>query len=513
MPSRPAAWRVLLFLVAVVLAGAPLRADQPEFCVGGTVLNAQTGEPLRRAAVTIPEAAALTDAAGAFRFCSLPAGAYYANAEKPGFVAAGASVVVGPSRENVVLRLQPLCVIGGKVVDAAGEPAPNVLVQLLAIQVAEGRRKVRVESAVAADDRGEYRLAGLSAGRYYLRVAGWEGATGNPDEGEAFAPVYYGGAAELASAAPVTVEPGRELRADFSVSLRNAYRIRGAIAGFSPLLPAKIELLGGGLEPSPAPVTLDAATGKFQIDDVAPGSYVLRATQGEGRERTRGELALQVNADVKGVVVPLAGSVVLRGIVRMAAASAQAAPSSPNCAIKLSPAETWISEEAALEASTGPAGEFAIEDVLPGRYRVGMACANGYISAARIGETDLLANPELPIPPGPSLPPIEAVLASDGGTLDVTASAEGEPGPAWVLLLPASGYELHARLARLKAQLTFQAVAPGDYQAYAWAGSPEAFEYANPDARQAWAGRALSVHVAERDRQSITVKVAPGEAP
>ena len=205
MPSRPAAWRVLLFLVAVDLAAAPLRADQPEFCVGGTVLNAQTGEPLRRAAVTIPEAAALTDAAGAFRFCSLPAGAYYANAEKPGFVAAGASVVVGPSRENVVLRLQPLCVIGGKVADAAGEPAPNVLVQLLAIQVAEGRRKVRVESAVAADDRGEYRLAGLSAGRYYLRVAGWEGATGNPDEGEAFAPVYYGGAAELASAAPVRV--------------------------------------------------------------------------------------------------------------------------------------------------------------------------------------------------------------------------------------------------------------------------------------------------------------------
>jgi hypothetical protein len=297
------------------------------------------------------------------------------------------------------------------------------------------------------------------------------------------------------------------------VSLGAAYRIRGAIAGFSPHLPAKIELLGASLEPSAAPVALDAATGKFQIDDVAPGSYILRATQGEGQQRRRGEVAFEVNADVQGVVAPLAGSVVLRGIVRMAAASAPAAPSSPNCAIKLSSAEAWISEEAPLEASTGPTGEFAIEGVLPGRYRVAMDCASGYISAARIGDADLLANPELPIPPGTAPPPIEAVLASDGGTLDVTASDEGEPGPAWVLLLPGSGCELHARLAYLDAKLTFPALAPGDYQAYAWTGSPEAFEYANPDARQAWAGRAVSVHIAGRDRQSITVKIAPGETP
>jgi hypothetical protein len=512
MPSRPAVRRVLLLSVAVVLVGAPLLADEPEFCVGGTVLNALSGEPLRRAAVTIPQSAAFTDAAGAFRFCRLPAGAYYANAEKPGFVTVGARVVVGPSREDVFLRLQPLSAIGGKVMDAAGEPLQNVLIQLLSILVAEGRRKVRVESAVATDDRGEYRLAGLTAGRYYLRAAGWEGATPDPDVHEAFAPIYYGGAAELASAAPVTVEPGRDLRADFSVSLRTAYRIRGAIGGFSPLLPAKIELLGADAEPSAAPVVLDTAAGKFQIDDVVLGSYVLRATQGEGPQSRRGELALQVNADMKGVVVPLAGSVVLKGIVRMAA-SEPAAPSSPNCAIKLSPADAWVSGEASLEASTEPTGEFAIEGVLPGRYRVGLDCASGYISAARIGETDLPANGELSIPPGMAPPRVEAVLASDGGTVDVTASTEGETGPAWVLLLPGSGYELHTMLARLNAKLTFSGVAPGDYQAYAWTGSPEAFEYANPDARQAWAGRAVSVHIAERDRQSITVKIAPGETP
>jgi len=195
----------------------------------------------------------------------------------------------------------------------------------------------------------------------------------------------------------------------------------------------------------------------------------------------------------------------------MAAASEPALPSSPNCAIKLSPAGPWISGEAALEAATEPSGDFQIEDVLPGRYRLGMDCANGYISALHIGNTDLLESGELLVPPGAAPMPIEAVLASDGGTLDVTASAEGEPGPAWVLLLPGSGSALHTRFARLAAKLTFSGVAPGDYQAYAWTGSPEAFEYANPDARQAWAGPAVSVHIGERDRQSLALKIAAGE--
>ena len=512
MPSSTAA-RQVSFAVAVALLSAPLRADEPEFCVAGTVVNALTGEPLRRAAVTIPQSAALTDAAGAFRFCNLPAGSYYANAEKPGFVAAGSRAVLGPSREDLVLRLHPQAVVAGKVLDASGEPVQNVLVQALAIQVAEGRRKVRVDATAATDDRGEYRLAGLAPGRYYLRAAGWAGATPEPDAHEAFAPVYYGGASEVASAAPVTVEPGRDLGADFSVSLRPAYRIRGAIAGFSPLLPAKIELLDGDEEPGSAPVVLDTATGLFQLGDVAPGSYILRASQGEGLQRSRGELALPVGADTKGVVVPLAGSVVLKGIVRMAAASESAAPSAPNCAVKISPAAAWISGDGALEASTERTGEFEIEGVLPGRYRLRMDCASGYVSAVHMGDTDLLESGEFPILPGAAPPPIEAVLAPDGGTVDVTASAEGEPGPAWVLLLPASGYEFHTRFVHLTAKIALSGIAPGDYQAYAWTGSPEAFEYANPDARQAWAGRAVSLHVGPRDRQSVALKIAAGEAP
>jgi len=81
MHSCPAVPRVPLLLVLLALAGISSQADEPEFCVGGIVLNAVTGAPLPRAAVIIPESAALTDAGGAFRFCRLPAGSYYVSAE------------------------------------------------------------------------------------------------------------------------------------------------------------------------------------------------------------------------------------------------------------------------------------------------------------------------------------------------------------------------------------------------------------------------------------------------
>lgn len=502
-----------LFLAGTIaLAAAAMHADEPEFCLGGTVRNALTGAPLRRAAVTIPQAAALTDAAGAFRFCKLSEGSYYANAEKPGFAETGVRVAVGPSRDDIVLQLQPLAAIGGKVADAAGEPLQNASIQLLSTAIIEGRRQTRVEDTVSTDDRGQYRLAGLGPGRYYLKAAGWGSAMPHADQQESFTPVYYGGAAELSSAAPLTVEPGTEVQADFSLPLLTAYRIRGRATGLLPLLAARIELLGLDREPIAVPAALDNVSGDFRIEAVPPGSYVVRVTQTSQDQPRRGELEIQVNADMQGLVLPLTGSTVVKGIVRRQTDLSAAAQSSTRCTIHLSPASAGTHVEPVLKAFTAPNGDFEIAGVLPGLYRLGIDCAGGYIAAARMGDVDLLARSELLIPAG-SPPPIEALLATDGGAVDVARSSEGEPGPAWVLLLPVSGSELYTRFAHLTRQFSFAAVAPGDYQVYAWTGSPEAFAYAAADARQAWASRAVSVHVAARARQTVTLKVTAGETP
>jgi len=503
------ATRRSLTLAVLCVCALPLLADEPQFCIAGTVVNSVTGEPVRRAAVTIPQTAALTDAGGTFRFCGLPAGSYYANAEKPGFIDVGVRVVVGPSHEDVALRLEPLGVIRGKVADSDDAPLENVLIQLLSASVEEGRRKVRVAAAVATDDRGVFRLPGLNPGRYYLRAAGWQGS---PETHEAFSPVYYGGTSEATSATLLTVEPGRDIEADFSLTLEPSYTIRGVLAGFSSSLPVKIELLRGEEDPTAAPVAFNAATGSFQVSNVTAGSYLLRATEGEGDYRMRGEQPVNVSADVNNVALSLAGSVVLQGIVRVAAASG-AAPPPPNCAVKLSPASAWLSGEDAIETATGEDGAFQVTGVLPGRYRLRLDCANGYISSARFGDADLLARNEVVISPGIVPPPIEAALDTDGAALDVTTAFDGKPASAWVLLLPDGGDDLHVRLAVCRDKLSLTGIAPGDYHAYGWTGSPEQFEYANPDIRPAWASRAVSVHVSEHDHQSLTLKIPAGETP
>jgi hypothetical protein len=506
----------------VLLLASRLIAAAADFCIAGTVVNAVTGEPMRRTAVTIPQTAALTDAAGAFRFCGLPAASYLAHAEKPGFTPADIRVIVGPSREDVLLRLQPLAIVKGTVSDAKGEPLENALIQLLSITTQDGRRKVKLEAAVPTDDRGEYRLPGLAPGRYLLRAAGWQGpspsakpADKQPDSSQTFAPVYYGGGTDLSSATPLTVEAGREVSADFSVTLETSYKVRGTIAGSSALLNTKIELLGPEGDLSAAPVAFNAATGAFQIGNVAPGSYILRATQGEGDERLRAEQSVEVgSSDVSDVLLPLASAVVLKGSVRMADASGASTQLSPSCTLQLTPTAAAMSDEAVLDSATGDDGSFDVAGVLPGRYRLRMDCANGYLATAHAGETDLLAHDELVVSPGAAPPPLEAILNSDGATVDVTATqdSDGDPLTAWFALVPDSGNDLHIRFAILKGKLSLSSLAPGDYHAYAWVGSPYQFEYANPEARQAWAGRAVGVHVSEHDHQSITIKVAPGES-
>ena len=503
--------RPTAFAAFAVLAAARLCAADADFCIAGTVVNALTGEPIRRAAVTIPQAATLTDAAGAFGFCGLAAGWYYANGEKPGFVANGERIAVGPSREDVRLRLQPLAVIKGKVTDADGEALENVLVQLLSLLVRDGRRQARVESAVATDDRGEYRLPGLLPGRYVLRVAGGQcgASTENANSNQAFAPVYYSGATSVPSAAPLAVEAGQERTADFAVTPAASYHIRGTVTGYSAAIPAKIELLRADDDLSAAPVVLNSATGAFHVDQVVPGSYVLRVTQGEDSQRLRGEQAVQVSrSDVAGVVLTLSAPVAVKGAVHVADASTQT-PAPPNCSIKLSPAGVSISTDDEPEAATSAEGSFELTGVLPGRYRVRMDCANGYIASARFGDADLLALEEIVISPGVTPSPLDAVLGTDGATLDATPVQTIEGVTPWLLLFPDSGSELHTRLARFAGKVSLTGIAPGDYQAFVWTGSPAEFEYAVSAVRQSWANHAVSVHLAARDHQSITLKVPP----
>jgi len=146
----------------------------------------------------------------------------------------------------------------------------------------------------------------------------------------------------------------------------------------------------------------------------------VRATQGEGEERLRGEQAVNVGgSDQNNVVVTLAGSITVKGTLHLLPASdAQSAPK--GCAVALRPLGASAPEERELRTWASAEGDFEIPGVLPGHYRVKIGCFGGYISSARFGESDLLARNELSIAPGAAPPPIEVTLGTDGGTVEIS---------------------------------------------------------------------------------------------
>ena len=143
------------FLTFILAAAAQTGADASG-ALAGRVVNAQTGEPVRRANVTLqivssaagssPQGPrmfnAVTGSDGQFRFERLAPGEYMVSAERTGFITGsptgsgrrrmGTPVQIhdGESTE-VELALQPTAVISGRVLDEDGEPALRAHVMLL----------------------------------------------------------------------------------------------------------------------------------------------------------------------------------------------------------------------------------------------------------------------------------------------------------------------------------------------------------------------------------------------
>ena len=167
----------------------------------GQVVDATTGAPVSEAIVqlvlqgysenapSLPNGRVMADAEGRFFFAELPAGDYFLQATKEGY-ARGAygqrqawgqsqrvSLGEGERLTDIELRVWKYAVIGGTVVDEAGEPVVGIAVRALARNVFAGRTRYgnmevipELVPAAITDDRGMFRLSQLSPGTYVVLV-------------------------------------------------------------------------------------------------------------------------------------------------------------------------------------------------------------------------------------------------------------------------------------------------------------------------------------------------------
>jgi hypothetical protein len=176
----------------IATSGAP--SGPRTAVVVGQVIDGISGEPIPEAVVrlsmpaflatlpTTPNFRVMADAEGRFFFTDLPAGDYYLAATRDGYItgqygqrrvsARGELLPLkeGERRTDLVLRVWKYAVIGGTVLDEAGEPVVGVAVRALVRDVVAGHTRFGTDSytvpSTLTDDRGAFRLSRVQPGTY-----------------------------------------------------------------------------------------------------------------------------------------------------------------------------------------------------------------------------------------------------------------------------------------------------------------------------------------------------------
>ena len=219
--------------------------------IAGTVVNAVTGAALARAKVSVADTRArmrrietVTGEGGHFEFAGLPAGKYALEGSRSGYITAGyeqheqysTAIVTGPefATEKLVLRLMPMAMIAGHVLDEAGEPVRSAQVRLFIEDHGGGMSRVTPTAGATSDDRGYFDIGLLRPGRYFVSVSAkpwyavhprtWQAAGG--DSGPrvssgldvAYPTTFYGGATDAEGAAPIELKGGEKAEIDIRMS-------------------------------------------------------------------------------------------------------------------------------------------------------------------------------------------------------------------------------------------------------------------------------------------------------
>ncbi len=303
--------RPLLLLVALSTA---LSAQTVE----GFIFDAVTGAPLGGAYIAFGGAtvnerfSAISDRTGHFIFRLPQAGSYSLAVTRAGYLSPDqpASVTPGKDSSNLRIELTPQAVISGRLEDDDGFPVEGARVEALRYDEVNGERKLRpVGPGGTSSDLGEYRLAGLPAGSYYVRVT--PSASRNWDR--RYMPEYYPGSLESSGGNTIEVAVGQKRSGvDFQITKHEGVTVAGRVivpAGteITPRMRVIVVQSTDGSGYSAGQGLWDPETGRFAIRHIPPGTYVLKASS-SGARASIGDLAAQqkvqvASSDVSDVVL------------------------------------------------------------------------------------------------------------------------------------------------------------------------------------------------------------------
>ena len=313
----------LILVISTVLASAPGQTGSPAgqtAALFGRVLNAQTGEPIRRAAIKIYDAKEqwdqLTDGDGRFRFPPLKRSEYGLITHRDGFTDRAYRVELSDfdDLKELSIELFPRGIVTGKVVDGFEQPLQGAQIQALPTQLRQG--DIQPSESVETNDLGEYRLSGLDPGTYKIRATYRDGRSGEIDPTPlSMATSIYGGSEKPVE---LLVKAGSVIAGiDFVLNPVKPATIRGTLhteRGL-PVDQAALWITGRSGEGGHNGV---AKKGAFEIRDVGPGSYTISADSMDKAAPRFGVVAVDVREqDVNNLDLVMRPSTKIEGKIQL----------------------------------------------------------------------------------------------------------------------------------------------------------------------------------------------------
>jgi hypothetical protein len=548
-------------LLATLTAQAqpPTAETEKPGVVRGTVVSAATKEPLRRADVTLfpttrgmaggggfpgmmagPAGSlkAATDNEGNFVFASVPPGTYSLSVQRTGYVALrygarnatspGTNLTVRAGQEIAGLRMEmiPQGIIAGRVLDEEGEPLQGVVVFAMSgeASVPAGQRPRRgrgmgMTSQAQTDDRGEFRVANLTPGKYFLQVmpGRWGGMpiaapTNEGGEEMGYVTTYHPGVTDPAQAARIDVAAGAEVSGiDIRLKRIRVFRVRGKVLDPSGE-PGKnyfVNVMPKGMffGPLVSQQFHRLPDGGFELRNVAPGSYrlVVQSNPGRGDGLTYVENLEVGSQNVDGLVLRLQPPVTVTGTVLQ--------PSETK--LDLNNMRVMLQGDVPMMQRSGPPpvkddGTFEVENVPPGRYRLMLnAPPGGYIESIRYGDLDVTGS-EFDVTASPA--PIRAVVRPGGGAVSGVVLLDGKPASGLIYLIPADAALRNQQTVRSaipdqNGVFTVGNIRPGDYLVFALSESDWGI-WDDPDDFRAIESKAKKVSLKDTSKETVELTIA-----
>lgn len=510
--------------------------SSPTYILAGTVVNSATGAPIPYALVQVDQSAKLADHNGNFEFDHLSSSSVTVQAHKPGFFGpneigearAPLTATLSDHATNITLQLIPEAVISGHVENPEGEPVGGVPVRLRFSQVMNGRRIWQQFGHRQTDEDGNFRIADLRPGTYYVEAGPNNRARPIGEEQsdtgkfEVVPAQYYPGVREMSAATPLRLAAGQHETVDFAVKRVAAYRVSGMIAGATDNGGLYLSDLDG--DHVDVGVRFDRRTGKFQAFPVPSGSYRLRFNgHSPDGEQLFADVPIQVTGNIAELHVGVSRTLSIPveyqteftkpessqgapgGLGFVGSGSGRRSFAMPflgqvRLISRMPPYQQFSANR---ESQDAPA---IIRGLEPGIYDVEVD-SNGasYVASITCGGLNLLSQP-LVIAEGSDPQPIDVLLRDDGASLNgnVENATPGQMG--MVLMIPDGDTQAAPRQVWVDPSGKFQAqgVAPGTYNLLAF-DRLDGVEYRNHEALSAYLSHAAHVTLSPEEQARITV--------